>query len=274
MSLPLPSPSQPTSRSLESPSQPTSQSLESPSQPTSRSLESPSQPTSRSLELRGLRKAYQHGGAPEFYAVERIDLNLRLGECVVFAGPSGSGKTTLLSLIGCLTRPTEGRVLLDGQVISGLPEPFQAALRRETFGFVFQQFNLIRGLSVLENVILPAYPMGTPYRTLRVRAEALLEQLNLGHRRAARVETLSGGEAQRTAVARALINNPPILIADEPTANLDSHLSGVFLDIVTAWRNEGRTVLMSSHDPLIQQAPVVDRVVALRDGRIVADSAP
>lgn len=229
----------------------------------------------KALALRELRKSYRDDDpAPDAWAVAGIDLQLAPGQCVVLAGPSGSGKTTLLSMIGCLTRPTSGRVLLDEQVISGLPEPFLAHLRRQTFGFVFQQFNLIRGLSVLDNVILPAYPEGTAYRQLRTRAQVLLKQLDLNHRATAPVETLSGGEAQRTALARALINDPPILLADEPTANLDSQLSQAFLAIVQAWRNEGRTVLMSSHDPLIQQASVVDRVVSLRDGRVVADSAP
>ncbi len=223
------------------------------------------------IELLGVRKAFNEDRPNRFLAVNGIDLSLPAGGVTVLSGPSGSGKTTLLTLIGCLARPTEGRVRLDGRDISGLPEPFLAPLRRQTFGFVFQRFNLIRGLSVLENVILPAYPLGTPYRRLRRQALDLLEELGLSHRATARVESLSGGEAQRTAIARALINDPPILIADEPTANLDTGLSLALLDIVSRLRAKGRTLLLSSHDPLVRDAHVVDRIVELRDGQVISD---
>ncbi|AGA32195.1 antimicrobial peptide ABC transporter ATPase [Thioalkalivibrio nitratireducens DSM 14787] len=225
------------------------------------------------VELAGVRKAFNEDRSNAFWAVDGVDLSLPAGGVTVVAGPSGSGKTTLLTLIGCLARPTEGRVRLDGRDISGLPEPFRAALRRRTFGFVFQRFNLIRGLPVLENVMLPAYPLGTPRRPLQRRALELLERLGLEHRSEAHVESLSGGEAQRTAIARALINDPPVLIADEPTANLDSALSRAFLEIVAALRDEGRTLLLSSHDPLVREAAIVDRVIELRDGRVIADRA-
>ena len=223
------------------------------------------------VELQGVRKAFHEDRPNVFWAVDGIDLALPAGGVTVLAGPSGSGKTTLLTLIGCLARPTEGRVRLDGRDISGLPEPFLAALRRQTFGFVFQRFNLIRGLTVLDNVMLPAYPLGPSHRALTRRANAALERLGIGHRAGALVESLSGGEAQRTAIARALINDPSVLIADEPTANLDTALSLAFLDIVSDLRAEGRTLLLSSHDPLVREAAVVDRVVELRDGRVVAE---
>lgn len=223
------------------------------------------------IELSAVRKAFGEDRPDPVWAVDGVDLALPAGGVTVLAGPSGSGKTTLLTLVGCLARPTEGRVRLDGRDISGLPEPFLAALRRETFGFVFQRFNLIRGLSVLDNVMLPAYPLGLPHRRLRRRALDLLERLGLASRALARSETLSGGEAQRAAIARALVNDPPILIADEPTANLDTARSRDFLAIVDDLRAEGRTLLLSSHDPLVREAPVVDRVVELRDGRVVAD---
>lgn len=221
------------------------------------------------IELRGVRKAFNEGRPNQVWAVDGVDLAVATGAITVLTGPSGSGKTTLLTLIGALARPTEGRVYLDGECLSGLPERFLTERRRRTFGFVFQQFNLIRGLSVIDNVMLPAYPLAPRYRELRKRASALLAKLGLAGRANAPVESLSGGEAQRTALARALINDPPVVIADEPTANLDSHLSESFLAMMAELRGEGRTVLLTSHDPLVYEAPVVDRVVAMRDGRIV-----
>ncbi len=223
------------------------------------------------IQLTGIRKAFNEGQPNRFWAVNGVDLHLPEGQVTVLAGPSGSGKTTLLTLIGCLARPTEGRVLLNDRAISSLPEPFLAPLRRQTFGFVFQRFNLIRGLPVLDNVMVPAYPLGVPRRALRKRALHLLETLGLGPRADARVESLSGGEAQRTALARALINDPRILIADEPTANLDSELSRTLLEILARLRTEGRSLILSSHDPLVREAGMVDRVIELRDGRVVSD---
>ncbi|HSN45377.1 MAG TPA: ABC transporter ATP-binding protein [Casimicrobiaceae bacterium] len=222
------------------------------------------------IELAGIGKVYHEGEPNAFTALSDIDLVIDSGRITVLQGPSGSGKTTLLTLAGCLARPTSGRVRLDGEVVSGLPERFTAELRRKRFGFVFQQFNLIAGLSVRDNVMLPAYPTGIGQRALVARADALLARLDLSRRAHARVESLSGGEQQRVAIARALINDPPVFIADEPTANLDSALSAAFLDVVAALRAEGRTVVLSSHDPRICASPLIDRVVRLADGRVVA----
>lgn len=221
------------------------------------------------IELRGVRKAWNEGLPNQFWAVDGVDLDLARGCVTLLTGPSGSGKTTLLTLLGALSRPTEGRVRLAGEDVSSLPERFLTERRRHNFGFVFQQFNLIRGLSVLENVMLPAYPLAPPHGELRARALQLLRELGLEHRSDARVEWLSGGEAQRAAIARALINDPPVIIADEPTANLDTHLSMAFLAIVERLKAQGRTVILSSHDALVSEAPVVDRIVSLRDGKVV-----
>lgn len=221
------------------------------------------------IHLAAVRKAYNQGRDNEFWALRGIDLAIPASKVTVLRGPSGSGKTTLLTMIGCLARPTSGRVRVGERDVSALPERFLADVRRRTFGFVFQQFNLIKGLTALENVMIPAYPLGTPHGRLAARAHGLLERLNLAHRAGAKVEWLSGGEAQRVAIARALINDPEIVVADEPTANLDTGLAAQFLDILGGLKSEGRTVVMTSHDPLICAAPVVDGVVALRDGMIV-----
>jgi putative ABC transport system ATP-binding protein len=221
------------------------------------------------IELSDIHKAFNQGQANEFWALGGISLSIAAHQVTVLSGPSGSGKTTLLTLLGCLARPTRGRVRLREQDVSGLPERFLTDIRRQTFGFVFQQFNLVRGLSALDNVMLPAYPLGLPYGQLREKAESHLAALDLGHRRAARVEWLSGGERQRVAIARALINDPEIIIADEPTANLDTALSRQFLDILGRLVAAGRTVVLTSHDPLVVESSVVNRVVRLRDGRLV-----
>ena len=224
------------------------------------------------IELDDIHKAFNQGQPNEYWALSGINLTVAARQVTALSGPSGSGKTTLLTLLGCLARPTRGRVRLRDEDVSGLPERFLTEIRRRTFGFVFQQFNLVRGLSALDNVMLPAYPLGLPYGQLREKAENQLAGLDLGHRRDARVEWLSGGEQQRVAIARALINDPEVIIADEPTANLDTALSRQFLDILSRLIDEGRTVLLTSHDPLVVESSVVNRVVRLRDGRLV-DSA-
>ena len=221
------------------------------------------------IELRAIHKTFNQGQHNAFEALCGIDLSIAAGQVTALCGPSGSGKTSLLSIVACLSRPTSGRVSLSGRDISGLPERFLAAIRRQTFGFIFQQFNLIRGLSALENVMLPAYPVGENWRDLRARAEALLVNLKLGERCDARVEWLSGGEQQRVAIARALINSPPVIIADEPTANLDTALSLEFMSILETLIADGKTVLLSSHDPLVVESSLVQRVVTMRDGKIV-----
>ena len=221
------------------------------------------------LELANIRKAFNQGQHNEYWALDGIDLAIPEKQVTALRGPSGSGKTTLLTILGCLARPTEGRVRLKGEDISGLPERFLTEIRRSTFGFIFQQFNLIRGLSAIENIILPGYPGGTPRAQLLERGEALLVEMQLSHRRDAKVEWLSGGEQQRVAICRALINDPEILVADEPTANLDSKLSAEFLTILRRLAEAGRTVILTSHDPLVIESEVVDRVYSLRDGQLI-----
>lgn len=221
------------------------------------------------IELSGIRKVFNEGRPNEYCALSGIELVIPEKRVTALKGPSGSGKTTLLTILGCLARPSAGRVKLRGEVISNLPERFLTEIRRHTFGFVFQQFNLIRGLSALDNVILPAVPLGLPRRELVAKAEAWLSRLGLGHRLTARVEWLSGGEQQRVAIARALINDPAVLIADEPTANLDTRLAREFMAILETLAQEGRTIVLTSHDPLVVESTLCDRVVSLRDGRIV-----
>lgn len=220
------------------------------------------------IELEHVTKRFNDGQPNERVAVSDVSLALAPGRVTVLEGPSGSGKTTLLTLIGCAARPSSGRVRLRGELLSALPEHHLAEARRRHFGIVFQRFNLIPGLSALHNVMVPAYPLGLPYRTLVDRARATMRRLAIEHRASAPVELLSGGEMQRVAIARALINDPPVLIADEPTASLDSALATQFLAIVGALRTDGKTVILASHDRRVIDSAVVDRVVGLIDGRL------
>lgn len=223
------------------------------------------------IELTEVSKTFHQNQPNECRALRDVSLTLERGGITVFKGPSGSGKTTLLTLIGGLARPTAGRIKLDGRLLSNLPERFLTEVRRHTFGFVFQQFNLIRGLTVLENVMLPAYPLGRPHRELVEAARGLLDRFGIGVKALGKVEWLSGGEAQRTALARALINDPAVVIADEPTAHLDSVLSREVLGLLGELAAQGRTVLISSHDPLVFEAIPVGRIIELHDGQIIGD---
>ena len=241
------------------------------------------------IELVDIKKTFNAGKANEYTAVDGMTLSLEENKITVLKGPSGSGKTTLLSLIGCMARPSSGRIklCLKGEIpgfsgngpssggdesveleVTSLPERFLTGIRRKTFGFIFQQYHLIRGLSALDNVMLPAYPLGESFKEMKFRALEIMEMLSLNHRASVRVEWLSGGEAQRVAIARALINRPPVIIADEPTAHLDSVLSREFMSIIGKLKDEGKTAIIASHDPLVYEAPVMDRVVTIRDGRV------
>lgn len=220
------------------------------------------------ITLDDVRKVFDQGRPNEFVALHGLNFRIEARRVTVIKGPSGSGKTTLLSLIGCMSRPTSGRIHVLDREISSLPERFLTEIRRKTFGFIFQHFNLIRGLSALENVMLPAYVLGESRSALKKRALALFDQFAVGSKAEARSESLSGGEAQRVAMARALINDPVVIIADEPTAHLDTPLSTDFMARIGWLKQTGKTILIASHDPLVFESPVVDRVVQLRDGRI------
>jgi putative ABC transport system ATP-binding protein len=221
------------------------------------------------IDLRQITKTFNAGKPNEFTAIKDVELKIEPEKITVFKGPSGSGKTTLLSIIGCMARPTSGRISVNGQETTSLPEKFLAEIRRNTFGFVFQNYNLVKGITVLENTMLPAYPTGQKHREVKAKAMELLKKLKIDSKVDQKIELLSGGEQQRTAIARALMNEPSIIIADEPTAHLDTELSKEFLNIVAELQDEGKTILIASHDPLVFGAGIVDDVVEMRDGQIM-----
>lgn len=224
------------------------------------------------INLKGVRKTFHAGKPDEFMAIRGIDLSIDAKKATVLKGPSGSGKTTLLSLIGCMARPTSGRIWVLGKEITSLPERFLTEIRRKTFGFIFQQLNLIRGITTLENVMLPAFPLGGAYSSIKKRALLLMDLLDVAAKAHSRVERLSGGEAQRVTIARALMNDPAVIIADEATAHLDTELTLEFLEILEKLKDEGKTLLLASHDPLVYESRLVDRVVNLRDGHIAEEA--
>ncbi|MES9994323.1 MAG: ABC transporter ATP-binding protein [Candidatus Thiodiazotropha sp.] len=218
------------------------------------------------IRLDAVRKVFNQGRPNEFCAIRGVSLRIEAERISCVKGASGSGKTTLLSMIGSLSRPTSGRIHLGDRLLSGLPERFLTDIRRHTFGFIFQRFNLIPGLSVLQNIILPAFPLAPSYKQLIENAHRLLEVYGLADKADSRVEWLSGGEAQRVAICRALINGPQILVADEPTANLDSEHSQRFMQQMAELQRAGKTVILASHDPLVYDNAEVDRIISLRDG--------
>jgi putative ABC transport system ATP-binding protein len=222
------------------------------------------------IELKNITKIFNRNRPDECVALEDVSLSLNSGNVTVFKGPSGSGKTTLLSVIGAMAKPTSGRVFVDGREITSLPERFLTEIRRNTFGFIFQQFHLIRGISALENVMLPALTSGETHASLRGRALELLDMFGLSGKTSSRIEWLSGGEAQRVTIARALMNDPDVVIADEPTAHLDTALSKDFLEIMARLNDKKKTILIASHDPMIYESLIVDRVFEMRDGKILS----
>ena len=206
--------------------------------------------------------------ADELTALDSVSLSIDSGEVAVLTGPSGSGKTSLLSLIGCMARPTEGKILVDGKDVVKLPERFLTDIRRKKFGFIFQQFHLIRELTVLENVLLPLYPLEISAAKMKEKALVILAKLKIDGKQRLKVKKLSGGEQQRVAIARALINEPQIIIADEPTAHLDRKLAMEFMDTLTVLSKEGKTIVIATHDPFIHDNQLVGKTVFMRDGRI------
>lgn len=222
------------------------------------------------VEVRSLTKTYETGGT-QVPALRGIDVAIDRGEFVAIMGPSGCGKSTLLNLIAGLDRPTSGEVWLDGRRIDQLSETELSRLRRSKIGFVFQFFNLLPTLTVSENVELPLRLTGRRRRAARRTANSLLTELGIADKGNTAPAVLSGGEQQRVAVARALANEPDIILADEPTGNLDSRASRNVLEMLRSVRNRGQTILVVTHDPRV--AAVADRVITLRDGLVANETS-
>jgi putative ABC transport system ATP-binding protein len=221
------------------------------------------------IQIRDLVRTYEMG-VETVHALRGVSLEIRRNEYVAIMGPSGSGKSTLMNLIGCLDTPTTGEYWLNGQEVSRMPDDALARVRNREIGFVFQTFNLLPRASALANVELPLVYAGTGARQRRERAETALTRVGLGDRMDHRPNELSGGQRQRVAIARALVNEPAILLADEPTGNLDSTTSEEIMRVFQTLHGQGQTIIMVTHEADI--AAHAGRVVVLRDGRIASDT--
>ena len=220
------------------------------------------------IQLKDVSKLYGFGDATTV-ALDEINLEIKKGELVAIMGPSGSGKSTLMNMIGLLDRPTHGDYTLNGRSVAKLRSNQRAKYRRDTIGFVFQSFNLLPKLNVLENVALPLTYKGLTQTRRLKRAADMLERIGLGDREYFMPKQLSGGQAQRVAIARALVNNPNIIIADEPTGNLDSESSRLVMELLSDIHKTGNTILMVTHNPEVTR--FATRVVFMHDGSVVAD---
>jgi putative ABC transport system ATP-binding protein len=222
------------------------------------------------IELKNVHKVYPMGEV-SVPALRGINLTIHPGEFVAIMGPSGSGKSTLMHLLGCLDLPSDGVVQLDGKDITTLDEYTLAQIRGKKVGFVFQTFNLIPTLTAQENVELPLFFQGVPREKRRARAAELLRKVGLDGRLHHKPAQLSGGERQRVAIARALANDPEIILADEPTGNLDSESGKAILELLAQLHREGKTIILVTHNP--EAAAYAQRIVRIRDGRLVEEVA-
>ena len=221
------------------------------------------------IELSGIKKIYQVGGQ-EVAALAGIDLNIAKGEFAALMGPSGSGKSTLMNILGCLDRPTVGSYKLDGQEVATLSDDELAVTRNRRIGFVFQNFNLLSRISAADNVALPLVYAGVSRKEREEKAKKILDAVGLGDRAEHQPNELSGGQRQRVAIARALVNDPHIIMADEPTGNLDTKSTKEIMEIFEGLHKEGRTISLVTHEPDI--AACASRQLLVRDGLITRDA--
>ena len=218
------------------------------------------------IEIKNVSKFFYEGTHKEVISLDNVSLHVKKNELILLKGVSGSGKSTLLSLIAGLYRPSKGEVVIKNESISKLPEQFSSRFRRHNLGIIFQKFYLIPTLNVLENVLLPTLPDNYDAKE---KAQNLLKRFGLDDKSLRLAKELSGGEQQRVAIVRALINDPEIILADEPTANLDKGLSCELMEMMAFLKNEGKTIIIATHDPLLLEWDKCDNIIELDSGRVV-----
>lgn len=220
------------------------------------------------IQFKNVYKEFIHNNE-KIVALTNINLTIERNQFVLLKGISGSGKSTILSLLSALSKPTSGDILVNNKQIAKLPDEFASIYRNEHIGIIFQKFNLFEHLSVKENIILPLYPKNVASSIIEEKLDELLKQFNLQDKKNIEVKKLSGGEQQRVAIARALINDNDIIIADEPTANLDEKLSLEFIGIIKKLKQMGKTIIVATHDPLFFELDCVDTIFEMKNGEIV-----
>ena len=222
------------------------------------------------IQIKNLTKVYEVNKNNKTTALDNINLEIKKGELVILKGSSGSGKSTILSSLAGLCKPTSGEVIINNERISKLPDNFASIFRRNNIGFIFQKYNLIPNISVKENILIPLIPQNPSTKEAAELLENVMKKFKIEHKKDDIVKNLSGGEQQRVAIARSQINNPNIIIADEPTANLDKELSLHFIDILKELKESGKTIIVATHDPLFFDLNFSDRLIEVSNAKIVS----
>ncbi|GGD31086.1 ABC transporter ATP-binding protein [Malaciobacter pacificus] len=220
------------------------------------------------IEIKNLNKIFNEDKKNQFHALKDINLKINSNSCVILKGISGSGKSTLLSILATLSKPTNGEIIIDGESIAKLPDIHASNFRANKIGFIFQSYNLFNELNVYQNVSIPLVPLNLSNKQLDEKTSKALKIANISHKKDELVYNLSGGEKQRCAIARALVNNPDIILCDEPTANLDLENSKKFIEALRSLKKLNKTIIVATHDPIFDDLDFVDEVINIADGKI------
>ena len=221
------------------------------------------------IKVRNLNKIFNQNSKKEFHALKDIDIEIQSSTCVILKGVSGSGKSTLLSILGALSKPSSGDVIINNDSIAKLPDLHSSAFRAKNLGFIFQSYNLFNELNVEENISIPLVPLGFSQKEINQKVQTALTLANIEHKKHETVSNLSGGEKQRVAIARALVNNPDIILCDEPTANLDNANSLKFIEVMRKLKELNKTIIIATHDPIFDKLDFVNDTINIKDGKIV-----
>lgn len=220
------------------------------------------------IKITNLNKIFNENTKKEFHALKNINIEIKTASCIILKGISGSGKSTLLSIIGTLLKPTNGDIKINEENISKLPDLHASNFRASKLGFIFQSYNLFNELSVKDNISIPLIPLGFSQKEINDMTLKALILANIEHKKDELVYNLSGGEKQRCAIARALVNNPDIILCDEPTANLDYDNSMMFIDSLKKFKKLNKTIIVATHDPIFEKLDFVDKVINIKNGMI------